>query len=386
MNAVEIVHDFWSAVWNPPYDLDAIDRFVVEDFVIVTGGEEIVSRAAFKEWVAAFQSKITDLRLEPVESFQNADGSRVVSQWTLTGLNNGILGTAPNREPIHMTGTAVWTVREDGMLLRNRVERNAWEAYRRLTADPGPKPLAGTVTLVTGASSGIGAATAQAVVGLGGAVALVARRADRLDELTAQITERGGSSLVLAADLADARRAEGSVQAAVDHFGRLDALVNHAGHAAPGDVEHGDPDEWDRLVDVNVRAVLRMSHAALPHLLRAAAEGPRRVADLVTVGSVAGRWPRKGNSVYSASKHAVAGFSEALRQEMAGRGVRVCLVEPGMTSTEMTRGSRVGSGRGTPPELWLRVEDIADAITYAMTRPPHAAVNELVIRPAAQQP
>lgn len=137
MNSTDIVHAFWSAVWNPPYDLDAIDRMVVEDFVITSGGEDIVSRAAFKEWVAAFLSKITDLRLEPVETFQNDDGSRVASRWVVTGRNNGILGTAPDQEPIRMTGTAVWAVREDGMLLHNWVERNAWEVYRRLTADPG---------------------------------------------------------------------------------------------------------------------------------------------------------------------------------------------------------------------------------------------------------
>jgi SnoaL-like polyketide cyclase len=136
VNAVDIVHDFWSTVWNPPYDLEAIDRFVVEDFVITSGGEDIVSRAAFKEWVAAFQSKIVDMRLEPVETFENADGSRVASRWVATGRNNGMLGTAPDQEPIRMTGTAVWAVREDGKLLHNWVERNAWEVYLRLTADP----------------------------------------------------------------------------------------------------------------------------------------------------------------------------------------------------------------------------------------------------------
>jgi hypothetical protein len=136
MDAVGIVEGFWAAVWNPPYDLDAIDRFVVEDFVITTGGAEIVSRAAFKEWVAEFRAKILDMRLEPVETFQNRDGSRVTSRWVVTGRNNGILGTPPDGEPIRMTGTAVWAVREDGRLLRNWVERSAWELYCRLTGGP----------------------------------------------------------------------------------------------------------------------------------------------------------------------------------------------------------------------------------------------------------
>jgi hypothetical protein len=136
-NAVEIVHDFWSTVWNPPYDLEAIDRFVAEDFILTTGGVDVVSREAFKEWVAGFLSKITDMRLEPVETFQNEDGSRVCSRWLLTGRNKGALGTPPRREPVRMTGTAVWAVAEDGTLLHNWVERNAWELYVQLTGGTG---------------------------------------------------------------------------------------------------------------------------------------------------------------------------------------------------------------------------------------------------------
>jgi hypothetical protein len=132
-DSVEIVHNFWSEVWQPPYNLDAIDRLVVEDFVLTSGGEEIVSRAAFKRWVAGFLSQVTDLHLSPVESFQNADGSRVVSRWVVVGKNGGMMGTAPNQEPIRLTGIAVWAIREDGMLLHNWVERNSWELYRRLT-------------------------------------------------------------------------------------------------------------------------------------------------------------------------------------------------------------------------------------------------------------
>jgi ketosteroid isomerase-like protein len=126
------VHAFWDEVWNA-HDPEAIDKFVVDDFVIVSGGEEIAGRDDFKAWIAGFLAKVNDLHLEVVESFQNEDGSRVTSRWLLTGRNNGILGTAPDQQNIAMTGTAVWAVREDGKLLCNWVERASFELYRRLT-------------------------------------------------------------------------------------------------------------------------------------------------------------------------------------------------------------------------------------------------------------
>lgn len=246
-------------------------------------------------------------------------------------------------------------------------------------------PLAGSTVLITGASSGIGTATALAVVRQGGAVALVARRRERLEELSTTIAEQGGTAVAVEADLRDRAQIERAVHETVDHFGRLDALVNNAGYIAPGPAEEADPDDWDRMLDVNVRAVLRMSHAALPHLSRAAAEGPRGVADLVNVSSVAGRWPRKGNSAYSATKHAVVAFGEALRQEMAGRRVRVGLIEPGMTETEMTEGFQDSVARGMAPDLWLRADDVARSIIFMIVQPAHAAINEIVLRPTVQE-
>lgn len=132
MNSVDIVHAFWNEVWNA-HDPSAVDRFVVDDFVIVSGGETISGRESFKQWVAGFLAKVDDLHLEVVESFQNDDGSRVASRWLLTGRNNGILGTEPDQQDIAMTGTAVWAVREDGKLLTNWVERASWEQFQRLT-------------------------------------------------------------------------------------------------------------------------------------------------------------------------------------------------------------------------------------------------------------
>jgi ketosteroid isomerase-like protein len=131
-NSVDIVHAFWDEVWNA-HDPEAVDRFVVDDFLIVSGGEDISGRTNFKAWIAGFLAKVDDLHLEVAESFQNEDGSRVTSRWVLTGRNNGILGTAPDQQDIAMTGTAVWAVREDGKLLCNWVERASFELYRRLT-------------------------------------------------------------------------------------------------------------------------------------------------------------------------------------------------------------------------------------------------------------
>jgi hypothetical protein len=134
MDATEAVENFWSRVWMAPQEPEAIDELVVEDFVIVSGGQEIRSRAAFKEWVLRFQAAISDLEFHVAETFQNAEGTRVASLFEVTGRNNGVLGTEADGAPIHLTGTAVWDVREDGMLLRNRIERNAFELYQRLAS------------------------------------------------------------------------------------------------------------------------------------------------------------------------------------------------------------------------------------------------------------
>jgi hypothetical protein len=134
MNSVKIVEDFWTAVWkskNP----DAIADFVVEDMVITTGGVEVKGRDKFIAWAWDFLSKINDFEFEVLETFQNEDGSRVASLWRFTGRNNGMMGTAPDQQPISVTGTAIWTVREDGKLLHNRVERAAWEVFQKLTSE-----------------------------------------------------------------------------------------------------------------------------------------------------------------------------------------------------------------------------------------------------------
>jgi SnoaL-like domain len=132
-NAVAAVENFWREVWQPPQNPDAIDHLVAEDFVLTSGGIDFVSRATFKEWVIDFQSKITHLEFDILETFQNAGGTRVASRWQIRGKNNGILGTKPDQRDIGFTGTAVWAVRHDGVLLHNWVERSAWELYLAVT-------------------------------------------------------------------------------------------------------------------------------------------------------------------------------------------------------------------------------------------------------------
>jgi NADP-dependent 3-hydroxy acid dehydrogenase YdfG len=251
-----------------------------------------------------------------------------------------------------------------------------------MTAD---KELSGTVALVTGASSGIGEATAVALSQRGAAVALVARRAERLREVAGRI---GDGALVIEADVSDQPQAAGAVERAVSEFGRLDTVINNAGVMLLGPVENAPLEEWQRMVEVNVLGVLYTAHAALPHLLKAAEDSPRRVADLVNISSVAGRRARRGSGVYNLTKHGVGAFSEALRQEVTERHVRVSLIEPGAVQTELSSHNRPEileqiRGRFGNVEP-MKAHDIADAILYIVTRPRHVAINEVLIRPTEQ--
>jgi len=247
--------------------------------------------------------------------------------------------------------------------------------------------LDGTVALVTGASSGIGAATAVALAAEGAGVAVAARRKDRLEELAAGIREQGGTVLVLESDITDEQQATDAVARTVAELGRLDTLVNNAGVMLLGPAVGAPLSEWQRMVDLNVMGLLYCAHAALPYLLRAAEDGPRRVADMVNISSVAGRVARNGSGVYNLTKHGVGAFSESLRQEVTRRYVRVSLVEPGATATELAGHNRpevLDSMRNQFGQR-MQAEDIADAIIYIVTRPRHVAVNEMLIRPTEQE-
>jgi NADP-dependent 3-hydroxy acid dehydrogenase YdfG len=250
-------------------------------------------------------------------------------------------------------------------------------------------PLDGTVAFVTGASSGIGEATALELARLGAKVAIAARRRDRLDALAAQIGELGGEALVIEADVTDEVVARGAVESTVERFGRLDTVIANAGVMLLGPIEDAPVDEWERMLDLNLRGLLYTAHAALPHLLSAAQAEPRNVADLVLISSVAGRVARLGSGVYNMTKHGVGAFGESLRQEVTKRHVRVCLVEPGAVSTELAGHNRpqvleqIASRFGGIERL--EATDIADSIGYVVTRPRRMAINEVLIRPTEQE-
>ena len=245
--------------------------------------------------------------------------------------------------------------------------------------------LDGTAALVTGASSGIGEAAARALAAEGAQVALVARRKDRIDALAAEI---GNGALAIEADVTDRAQAEAAVQQAVAAFGRLDTLINNAGVMLLGPVEASPVVEWERMVDVNVKGLLYTARAALPHLAQAAESDPRRVSDLVNISSVAGRHANAGAGVYNLTKFGVGAFSEALRQEVTRRHVRVSLVEPGAVNTELLGHNRpeiIEAGRKRFEFERLEAEDIADAIASVVTRDRRVAVNEILVRPTEQQ-
>jgi len=249
--------------------------------------------------------------------------------------------------------------------------------------------LNGTVALVTGASSGIGEATARELARRGAAVAIAARRKERLDALAAEIEQAGGRALAIEADVTDPAQVARLVSRTVEELGRLDTVINNAGVMLLGPIEDAPIEEWDRMIALNLQGLLYVAHAALAHLLEAAEDEPRRVADIVNISSVAGRVARRGSGVYNLTKHGVGAFSESLRQEVAGRHVRVSLVEPGAVDTELPDHIRPEIREPMMKRFGeiepLESADIADAIAYVVTRPRHIAVNELLIRPTEQE-
>src|ERR1700753_1723994 len=249
--------------------------------------------------------------------------------------------------------------------------------------------LSGTVALVTGASSGIGEATAKRLAADGATVAVAARRLDRLEKLVEEIDDAGGKAVAIEADVADRAAAEALVERTVKELGRLDTVINNAGVMLLGPALEAPIEEWERMVDVNVKGLLYVAKASLPHLIAAADEGPRLVPDMVNTSSVAGRRAREGSAVYNATKFGVGAFSEALRQEVTERHVRVSLVEPGAVATELSSHHRpevLEEIKGRFGEIErLEADDIADTISYIVTRPRHVAINEILVRPTEQQ-
>ena len=244
--------------------------------------------------------------------------------------------------------------------------------------------LEGKVAAITGASSGIGEATALALAAEGAAVALAARREDRVADLASRIEGGGGRALAVATDVTDEEQANSFVAQANEELGGLDVLVNNAGVMLLGPVAGAPTDQWRQMIDVNLLGLLYCTHAALP-IMGAAGSG-----DIVNISSVAGRTASFGSGVYNMTKWGVVGFSEALRQECGRAGVRVTAIEPGWVDTELQGHNEhpaVVAGMKKAMEKVERVldaDDIAGAISFAVTQPPHVSINEMLIRPTTQ--
>jgi NADP-dependent 3-hydroxy acid dehydrogenase YdfG len=246
------------------------------------------------------------------------------------------------------------------------------------------RPLAGKVALVTGASSGIGEATAVALAEAGAAVAIGARREDRLDALAARLRDGGTAVLQLELDVTDEQACADAVGRTREELGGLDVLVNNAGVMLLGTIVGAGTEDWRRMINTNVLGVMYMTHAAIEGMVEQGS------GDIVNMSSVAGRVARKGSGVYNASKWAVNAFSESLRQEVTGLGVRVSLVEPGAVTTELTDHITQPEAKAAAETMYtsmqaLQADDIARAVVYVVTQPPHVAINEVLIRPTDQE-
>lgn len=250
--------------------------------------------------------------------------------------------------------------------------------------------LTGTVAVITGASSGIGHATARAFAAEGASVALVARRKDRLDELVAEIEQAGGTALAVPTDITDRAQAAAAITTVVERFGRLDILVNNAGLMLLGPVADTDVEEWERMIAINQNGLLYMTKAALPHLLQSAEDELRGVADIVNISSIAGRQAWADFAAYAMTKFGVNGFTEALRQEVTKKNVRVGVLQPGAVATELVSQNNqkiqdqlAASDAEAIPER-LQPEDIAESILYMVTRNRRSSIAELWAMPTSQ--
>ncbi|MEV0389391.1 SDR family oxidoreductase [Nonomuraea sp. NPDC050643] len=249
------------------------------------------------------------------------------------------------------------------------------------------KSLTSRVAVVTGASSGIGAAVAEHLARLGARVAVLARRVNRLDELVSRIEKDGGTALAIAVDVTDATAVRSAAARVKDELGGADLLFNNAGIMLPAPIEELAVEQWRRQIDLNVTGLTNVAGAFVPHLVEAA--GERGVADMINTGSIAGQNIFPGFAVYSGTKAYVAHFSRTLRAELGARNVRVSWLEPGITGTEL-QGHVTDEGAlqwldGTRDTMeWLTPQDIAETVGFIATLPPRANIQQVTVMPTRQ--
>jgi ribitol 2-dehydrogenase len=237
-------------------------------------------------------------------------------------------------------------------------------------------PLSGKVVIITGASSGIGAATARALARLGCKLTLAARSVDKLHALAEEL---GSLALVVPTDVTVCSDVTQMVAKTVQQFGRVDVLFANAGIYIPGQAAEGDPDAWAKLMDVNVDGVLRSAHAVLPHLIA------QRSGDILVTSSISGFIDIEWEPIYSASKHAIQGFVHTLRRQVAAYGIRVGAIAPGMVANELwgfTEAAEID--KRVAEHMCLRSEDVAEAVVFMLAQPPHVTIRDLVMLPQNQ--
>ena len=241
----------------------------------------------------------------------------------------------------------------------------------------------GKVVVITGASSGLGEATARHLSGLGASVVLGARRVDRLRSLSDELTDRGGKALALATDVTVCDQVKRLADAAVEKYGRVDVMINNAGLMPQSLLERLKIDEWDRMIDVNIKGVLYGIAAALPHMKQ------QKSGHIVNVSSVAGHKVRPGGTVYSATKHAVRVISEGLRQEVKPYNIRTTVVSPGAVDTELpdtiTDPDVSVAMRKFYDDFAIPADSFARAVAFAMSQPDDVDINEILFRPTRQE-
>ena len=243
--------------------------------------------------------------------------------------------------------------------------------------------IEGKVVVITGASSGLGEATARLLSAQGATVVLGARRVDRIQSLADELTGRGGKALALQTDVTHREQVKRLVDAAVQTYGRIDVMINNAGLMPQSPLERLKIDEWDRMIDVNIKGVLYGIAAALPHMKQ------QKAGHIINVSSVAGHKVRPGSAVYAATKHAVRALSEGLRQEVKPYNIRTTVISPGAVATELpdsiTEPDIAESIHKFYEEFAIPADSFARAVAFAMSQPEDVDVNEILFRPTRQE-
>ena len=242
--------------------------------------------------------------------------------------------------------------------------------------------IEGKVVVITGASSGLGEATARLLSAQGATVVLGARRIDRLQSLADELNGSGGKALAIATDVTDFDQVGKLVDAAVETYGRLDVIINNAGLMPSSPLERLKIDDWNRMIDVNIKGVLYGIAAALPYMKE------QKAGHIINVSSVAGHKVRAGAAVYAATKHAVRALSEGLRQEVKPYNIRTTVISPGLVASELANTATepdIAENMRKAYEIAIPAESFARAVAFAMSQPDDVDVNEILFRPTLQE-